>query len=902
MIDVEEYKKNGYEQVVTPQPGFQEMFVRSNVDFVVGGAAMGVGKCGSLSSHVLTPNGWVKMGDIKVGSIISTPFDGNAVVTHVFPQGIKDIYKVETFDGRKTYCGLEHLWVIRSKSQIEKHRKNPTVWNWIKTVETSDIIKLLEENKPVYIPINNAIEFKEKDYVVPPYLLGVMLGDGLLTESCFRDGDKCFKISNSETDVIDKIRDISESYKVVESTASYTKSFYTKNISKYRDYLKEKGLNTYSYNKYIPEEYLYGSIEQRRQLLYGLMDTDGSVGDKNRYTFSTTSKKLKDSFIELCRSLGYIATWAYDKRPEKYTKKECFIIKIQTDDIIFSSKKHLDRYHSYDYDRNYVRTNDHVRIKSVKFIRKEEAQCIVVDSPKHLYICDDYMTTHNSFAALLMAAEPSLDPNFRMVYIRRNIQDLKVGGSGTDEATKIYKSCADIKMSDSPRLKFSNGAFIDFTHMSEQEPNKVLERIRGWQYSVVYIDEGTGFDWTTIKLIFSRNRGAGKWTGKMRITCNPMRNHWLRTWLDWYIDPVTGFTIPERDGVVRYFFIKGDSIKDVVFGDTKKEVYKACRYQIDEILDKMNSTGDHYTYEDVIKSTTFYSGKLSDNKELLKSNPGYIGSVAAMGEKQSLANLQGNWNVDILDDTEAPLPNSITRAVFDNDEQRNGDWWVSADLADKGTDNFIALIWDGLHIVDIVIKEKTTPRQNAEILHQLAVKYDIADSHIVFDGNNAMYVLDYIPDAIPVISYAPAVGLYSRAARNRKAETYMRLEYLIKNGYLSFNEKVAERIYNHQKLKKEITVATEFMEECSVVRFIQEDNGKKRLQTKKEMNKMLGKERSMDLLDAIAIRMFPFANFEYGIELDETASEEYKKYSDEELNRDFIQHKKGNIFNDSFWA
>lgn len=880
-------------KIIRPQKGFQEKFVRSNVDFVVGGAAMGVGKLAPLSSKVLTPNGWVEMRDIKVGSIITTPFDGDAVVTHVFPQGVKDIYEVETYDGRKAYCGLEHLWTIRSKSQIEKHRRNPQKWDWVKTVETSDIIKLLEEDKPVYIPINNAVEFKEKDYVIPPYILGVMLGDGCLTKACFKDGDRCFKISNSEIDIIDKIRDISESYKVVERKSNCTKCFYTQNISKYRSYLKEKGLNTYSYNKYIPEEYLFGSIEQRRELLYGLMDTDGSVGRKNRYTFSTTSRKLKDGFIELCRSLGYIATSNDDKRVDKYTNKECFRITIQTDDIIFSSKKHLDKYNSYDHNRKYARTNDHVRVGSVKLVRQEEAQCIVVDSPKHLYICDDYMTTHNSFAALLMAAEPSLDPNFRMVFIRKNIQDTKVGGGGVDEIEKIYGDAVKVKRSENPRATFKNGAFVDFTHMDNENPEDVLERVKGWQYGVIYFDEGTGFEWSTIRLAFSRNRSSGKWNGKIRITCNPKKNHWLRIWLDWYIDPITGYPIPERDGVVRYFYIKGDNIKDVAFGDTPEEVYEQCKHQIDGHLKKLNARGGKFTYKDFIKTTTFYGGSLDMNKELLKTNPGYVASVAAMGEKQALANLAGNWNVDILDESESPIPSWAARECLMADPQVNGNKWITADLADYGTDNFIALVWDGLHIYDMLVLGKTTPAQNANQLKLLAAKHDIPDSHIVFDGTNGRYILDYIPDAIPFISSYPPVGLYARAAANRKDEAYLRLKFLITERKISFSNDVANRKYYHAKLKTEILIETEFIEECSVVRFQEQPGGKKRLATKKEMNQMLGKGRSMDLLDAIAMRMFPLAEYQYGTELEKTAIDQ----------RDEIEcDSNESVYEDSFWA
>lgn len=510
------------------------------------------------------------------------------------------------------------------------------------------------------------------------------------------------------------------------------------------------------------------------------------------------------------------------------------------------------------------------------------------------------MGVGKSYAALLMAAEPSLDPDFRMVYIRKNIQDTKVGGGGCDEASKIYGHCADLKLSENPRLSFKNGSFIDFTHMSDQDPDKVLERVRGWQYSVIYFDEGTGFNWSTVRLIFSRNRGAGKWTGKIRITCNPKRSHWLRTWLDWWIDPITGFVIPERDGVVRYFYIQGDSIKDVVFGDSKEEVYKKCKVPIDNILIKMNKNGDKYSYKDLIKSTTLYSGVLSDNKALLDNNPGYIGSVAAMGEKQALANLQGNFNVDTEEDTEAPIPAHIARAVFDNEPRRNGDKWITADLAERGKDNFVAIVWDGLHVEDIIIKGETTAKENANILKKLAVRYDIPDNHIIFDGNNAMYMLDYIPESIPFVSYMQPVGVYSRSVYSRKDEAYKRLEIVIKNGHLSFDESVAERRYFHQIMRDEITISTEFVEECAVVRFKEVPNGKKRLMTKREMNQTLGRSRSMDLLDAIAMRMFPLAVYEYGTELSKTLVQP-ERHESTPLSI-YEQVTKGNIYEDSFWA
>lgn len=504
------------------------------------------------------------------------------------------------------------------------------------------------------------------------------------------------------------------------------------------------------------------------------------------------------------------------------------------------------------------------------------------------------MGVGKSFAALLMAAEHVSDPNFRMVYLRRNISDVKAGGSGADEALKIYGSIASMKMSDSPRLTFPSGAFIDFTHMSDQTPDKVLERIRGWAYSLVYIDEGTGFEWSTVRLIFSRNRSAGKWSGRIRITCNPKKTHWLRKWCDYYIDPVTGFPIPERDGIVRFFYIKGESVDDVVFGDTKKEVYKECKPQIDAILKKMNEGGHNYTYENLIKSTTFYSGKLSDNQELLKNNPNYMGSVAAMGERQSAANLLGCWNIDAEDDTENPIPYHIAESVFLNDPRENNDKWITADLADTGTDNTIILVWNGLHIIDMLTLCTSTPRTNADKIKLMAEKWDIPDSHIIYDGIRAVYINDYIPDAQPFVSYRRAFGKYGRAFYNLKDECYERLVHVIRRGNLSFSDKIANGVYQHINLSNQITVKTEFIEECSVVRFKEMPGGRKTLINKKEMNQMLGKGRSMDLLDPIAMRMYPLLDYEYGQELIMTSAE---RMEEEEAYGNSVK-----VYNDNLWC
>lgn len=49
------------------------------------------------------------MGDIKIGQTICTPDGGVANVSAIYPQGLKDCYRVTFNDDTYTDCCAEHL-------------------------------------------------------------------------------------------------------------------------------------------------------------------------------------------------------------------------------------------------------------------------------------------------------------------------------------------------------------------------------------------------------------------------------------------------------------------------------------------------------------------------------------------------------------------------------------------------------------------------------------------------------------------------------------------------------------------------------------------------------------------------------------------------------------------------
>ncbi len=885
-------------KIIRPQEGFQEKFVRSNIDVVIGG---GVLNPQPLDCKIMTPNGYVLMRDIKAGDVICNTKGGIQKVNFVINKGIQPCVEFTLSDGRKVKSALSHNWKVK-----ECHGK-------IIEVTAQDIIDYidLENEKGKYrtpqrtnryrIPVCEPCYFEDiykKQRPLHPYLVGYLLGNG-----CVSDKAHCMYISSADEEVIEHIRELG--YTLTKSYQQDKAAHYEFRGKGFRQLVKDSGIyGMVSYNKRIPNAYKNACLKDRLELLRGLFDSDGCCdAHSGQVSYKSVSLGLIHDIQDMIYALGGIANYTVREPKDMYIRNticKCRVsyeLRVRTKidkDLFFLPRK-----------KQYTKTEDdhrqklYIGIEKYRILEHCEVRCINVDDKEHLYLTDNYVITCNcgkTSGAVLMCAEPCLDPNFRGVFLRNNLGDLRSGGGILDEFKKMYHgSGISVIESGEPRVEFASGARIDVTHIADQTRDKVRQRFKGRQYDLIYFDEMTGFNFDCFCEVCTRNRGIGKWTGKIRGTTNPDKNHWLRKFLNWYIG-IDGFIIPEREGVVRYFFMNGERVEDVVWGDTKKEVYQKCKITIDRQLTKVNGASGTATYEDLIRSFTFYLGKISENKASLEGNKGYVGAVAMSGGRNAQQLLEGNWNVSPNEDNDAPITMSMANSVLMNDPQTNGDKWVTCDLADTGSDNFLAIAWDGFHIIDILILGQTTPKINAERLEIFAASHNISNSHIIYDAIRGTYINDYIPDAQPFVSYRQPMGLYGRMAYNLKTECYMRFVEAVKRGYISIDEKVSKRVYEHQRIKDNILISDEFTEECAVIRFKDMPSGKKQLFSKKEMNQHLGKNRSMDLCDPIAMRFYPCLAFPYGEELEKTA----KAFIIEE--EDDIYRRKENIYNDNFWA
>lgn len=355
----------------------------------------GSGKAQKLDAPILTDRGYIPMGEVKIGTKVFGE-DGNLHnVVGVYPQGVKDIYEVVFSDGTKVECCKEHLWNVQNPNM----RK---IGKW-KTVDLGNIMnddlykigKYGYKKWQYYIPMTNPLNFKERKVLIDPYILGLLLGDGSLSQSSI-------KFTNEEQDIIQKLKKILEKDNFEVKQMSNIKDFIITDKEATRLNRLSRCLNTYglrghnSYTKFIPEDYLYNTSEVRLKVLQGLIDTDGYT-EISGYEFCTTSLQLCEDVKFLVQSLGGTATFSI-KDNAKYTynndKKDGAIayklyIKAPKEMIFHTSEKHNKKYKG-------GQTQARRTIREINYIGKEECQCIKTDNPTQLYITNDCIVTHNT--------------------------------------------------------------------------------------------------------------------------------------------------------------------------------------------------------------------------------------------------------------------------------------------------------------------------------------------------------------------------------------------------------------------------------------------------------------------------------------------------------------------------
>jgi phosphate starvation-inducible protein PhoH len=373
----------------------------------------GVGKAQPLDSIIYTPDGEKTMGDIEVGDYVIGEDGKKTKVIATHPQGIKPIYRVLFNDGSFTETCNEHLWFTQTekdrnnRTKIKGERfKNPLKGSVKELSEIRDSIISSRGYKNHTIPVTKPVNFNEVPLFVKPYLMGILLGDGGLSQ-------ERITFTTADTEIVDNINYLIPETCVLKEvpSAKYGYSIVSKRIDTSNnlilDEIRECRLNSIkSINKFIPKKYLFNSVENRIELLQGLLDSDGYVNRNGTSVFyTTTSVELMNDVKFLVNSLGGVVNITNKKpfyRDKNGNKIICNIaytltINLPNDIKPFKLKRKLDLV------KPKTKYPPKRFITSIDYVGDKEAKCITIDSENQLYLTDNFIVTHNSYIAMKKA-------------------------------------------------------------------------------------------------------------------------------------------------------------------------------------------------------------------------------------------------------------------------------------------------------------------------------------------------------------------------------------------------------------------------------------------------------------------------------------------------------------------
>ena len=349
--------------------------IRARNNFLIVGAT-GSGKALPLSAKVLTPNGYMLMGDLKAGDKVIGRSGRTTTVEGVYPQGLRNSWRIHFSDETSTLADDDHLWSVQTRGGRSAGR------DWIvkTTEEIRKDIAYSDGKAKWFIPMVEPIRLKKKPLVMNSYVLGLLLSKRNMTGSEEGVGHLCESSTHAQKPAL---------------------PFYGR--------LKKLGLLGLKSNElFIPNDHLWNSLPSRIAIFQGLMD-GGAWFQKgrNHIAFASRSEKLAQQVVWLVQSFGGTAKIGL--------KANGFRVYVKLPEAIVPSRDTdlLERYKACTY-RPPSRS-----IVKIESAGRTKMQCIKVDARDSLYVIEHAIVTHNTtFAnAILKEMSEGAPPDDRFVIL-----------------------------------------------------------------------------------------------------------------------------------------------------------------------------------------------------------------------------------------------------------------------------------------------------------------------------------------------------------------------------------------------------------------------------------------------------------------------------------------------------
>ncbi len=409
---------------------------------------VGSGKAQPMDALVLTPAGFRRMAEIRIGDEVVNPTGETTRVTGVFPQGEREVCRVHFSDGTSVECDREHLWQVQTSTARCRGDK-PKV---LSLNEIADDLRRPSGAAKWHVELPEPSDLESgRPRPVEPYALGLLLGDGGLSIP------SRVRFSSADPELVDALRaavspecelrkethrpydwkvvgtdlDLTEVLTAVEEkqpetlAVAYRSGASCDAIAEHVSYsagtvrrrLIELGvirrppnrppslllrqlmalglMGKSASEKCVPEEYLNAPIAVRHAVLQGLLDTDGTLDrtQGSNVTFSSVSQRLAEDLAWLVRSLGGRARCRQVHKLSGRSWLTSIILPARFPPFRLQRKAALLKPRT-----KYA--NPAKAIERIESVGPKPVQCISVAHPNQLYITDAFTVTHNTVVAL----------------------------------------------------------------------------------------------------------------------------------------------------------------------------------------------------------------------------------------------------------------------------------------------------------------------------------------------------------------------------------------------------------------------------------------------------------------------------------------------------------------------
>ena len=551
---------------------------------------------------------------------MSSADGGEQTVLGIYERGEQDFYRFGFVDGGEIDVDADHLWLVRQTLRPSKLRRKARArgesidsLSQTRLMRTSDIVEWFRRKEsesatpyakqqnlliPLCGPVRFAPGLRSGSRPLEPYLLGVLIGDGCVSR-------ETPSVTSTDPEIMAHIVEMGyeiSGYIYPGRPPMY--SFVGSTYKMLKESLREMGLlGKHSWEKSVPEAYLYGSIEERWELLRGLMDTDGYADRGGHIEFTSVSEQLSRDVQWLVRSLGGKATLtskraSYKKNGEHFECRTAYRVHVShpTPWMFFRIERKKKRCEGYRYNGGHGSLWR--RITSVKPAERGPSVCIAVSNPDGLFITNDFIVTHNTDGLIAdwIGHKTRHGGHAKGIFLRRTYPELTEVWSRMSE---LYPATGAEPNKSEMTWTWPDGARIELRYLENDDD---AARYMGRSFSAMYIDELSNFaSISPVDKLYATLRSAHGIPCIRRSSGNP-GGPLTQTIKERYIDPSPPY-VPFR-------------------------------------------WAPNPNYPGLTIESVFIPSTLDNNQILLQNDPGYEARLAGIGDSELYkAWRYGDWNV-----------------------------------------------------------------------------------------------------------------------------------------------------------------------------------------------------------------------------------------------------------------